>query len=72
MRRDAQPSSSVIAKLQPGVMMNIRECTGDWCLATADGTEGWVAQSENLGAPIPAKLSSKKKALQSSMVAATE
>ncbi len=50
MRRDPQPSSSIVAKLEPGVMMNIRECTGDWCLATTDGSEGWVAQSEIWGA----------------------
>ncbi|WP_037155273.1 SH3 domain-containing protein [Rhizobium freirei] len=50
MRREAQPSASVIAKLQPGVMMSVRECTGDWCHVTADGTEGWVAQSEIWGA----------------------
>ena len=50
MRREAQPSSSTVAKLEPGVMMQIKECTGDWCLAEADGTEGWVAQSEIWGA----------------------
>ncbi|MCG3012315.1 SH3 domain-containing protein, partial [Pseudomonas aeruginosa] len=50
MRRESQPSSAVIAKLQPGVMMSVKECTGDWCLVTADGTEGWVAQSEIWGA----------------------
>jgi SH3-like domain-containing protein len=50
MRRDPQPSSSIIAKLEPGVMMHIRECTGDWCFVNADSSEGWVAQSEIWGA----------------------
>lgn len=50
MRRESQPSAAVIAKLQPGVMMSVKECTGDWCLVTTDGTEGWVAQSEIWGA----------------------
>ncbi|CAN7542800.1 SH3 domain-containing protein [Rhizobium sp. T1470] len=50
MRRDALPSASIIAKLEPGVMMNIGECNGDWCFAKSDGAEGWVAQSEIWGA----------------------
>ena len=50
MRRDPQPSSSVMAKLEPGVNMLIKECTGEWCRTVADGTEGWVAQSEIWGA----------------------
>ncbi len=58
MRRDAQPSATVVAKLEPGVMVNIGECNGDWCFAKTDGAEGWVAQSKS-GAPIPAKPSSK-------------
>ncbi|WFS00239.1 SH3 domain-containing protein [Rhizobium tumorigenes] len=50
MRRDPQPSSSVIAKLEPGVVLDVRECNGTWCKTTTDGTEGWVAQSEIWGA----------------------
>jgi SH3-like domain-containing protein len=50
MRRDPQPASSVIARLEPGVAMTIRECTGDWCKADTDGAEGWVAQAEIWGA----------------------
>ncbi|SFA90989.1 SH3-like domain-containing protein [Rhizobium sp. NFR07] len=49
MRRDPQSSSNVIAKLQPGVQLNIQECNGDWCHAEANGTEGWVAQAEVWG-----------------------
>lgn len=49
MRRDPQPSSSVIAKLEPGVLLNVGECNGTWCHADANGTEGWVAQGEIWG-----------------------
>jgi SH3-like domain-containing protein len=49
MRRDAQSSSNVVAKLQPGVQLNIQECNGDWCHAETNGTEGWVAQAEVWG-----------------------
>lgn len=50
LRRESQPSAAVIAKLEPGVMITIGECNGDWCHAVADGAEGWVAQSEIWGA----------------------
>ncbi len=50
MRRDPMPSSSVIAKLEPGVVFEVKECTGDWCRVDAGGAEGWVAQSEVWGA----------------------
>jgi SH3-like domain-containing protein len=50
MRRDAQPSATIVAKLEPGVTINIGECNGDWCFAKTEGAEGWVAQSEIWGA----------------------
>ena len=50
MRREPQPSSSIIAKLEPGVILDVRECNGTWCKTITDGTEGWVAQSEIWGA----------------------
>jgi SH3-like domain-containing protein len=50
MRHDPQPSSSVVAKLEPGVIVDIKECNGTWCLAKTEGAEGWVAQSEIWGA----------------------
>jgi SH3-like domain-containing protein len=50
LRREAQPSASIVAKLEPGVMITIGECNGDWCRAETDGASGWVAQSEIWGA----------------------
>ncbi|MGO4568185.1 SH3 domain-containing protein [Rhizobium sp. 2YAF20] len=50
MRREPLPSSAVIAKLEPGVILHVRECNGTWCRATTDGSDGWVAQSEIWGA----------------------
>ena len=50
MRRDPQSSASVVAKLQPGVVISIDECNGDWCHASVNGTEGWVNQAEIWGA----------------------
>jgi SH3-like domain-containing protein len=50
MRREPQSSATIVAKLEPGVMIHIGECNGDWCHADADGAEGWVAQPEIWGA----------------------
>ena len=50
MRRDPQSSGALVAKLEPGVVIKVGECNGDWCHAEVDGTEGWVAQAEIWGA----------------------
>ena len=50
MRREALGNSAVVAKLQPGVVVKVGECNGDWCRAEADGTNGWVSQEEIWGA----------------------
>lgn len=43
-------SASLIARLEPGVVMRLHQCTGDWCDASVDGADGWVAQAELWGA----------------------
>ncbi len=50
MRREPQGGSQVLAKLQPGVVITINECNGDWCHALAGSAEGWVNQAEIWGA----------------------
>jgi SH3-like domain-containing protein len=50
LRRDPQTTASIVAKLEPGVMVKINECNGDWCEAEAGGAKGWVAQAEIWGA----------------------
>lgn len=50
MRQDGQTNSSVVAKLQPGVLTKVLECTGTWCRIEVDGTKGWVTQTEIWGA----------------------
>jgi SH3-like domain-containing protein len=50
MRTEASSTANVVARLQPGVVFKIDQCTGDWCHANADGTEGWVSQAEIWGA----------------------
>lgn len=50
IRRDPQSAATVTARLEPGVIFQIKECTGDWCRAEVDGFEGWVSQGEIWGA----------------------
>lgn len=50
MRADSRETGAVVARLQPGVVVKIDECNGDWCHADALGTEGWVSQGEIWGA----------------------
>ena len=50
LRRDPQGTAAVVAKLEPGVVLKVDECNGEWCHAQAAGTEGWVSQGEVWGA----------------------
>lgn len=50
MRREPQNGSAVVAKLQPGVVIQMNQCNGDWCHAIAGAAEGWVSQAEIWGA----------------------
>jgi SH3-like domain-containing protein len=50
MHREARSNADVIARLEPGVVVSVKACNGDWCEAEADGTSGWIVQSEIWGA----------------------
>ena len=50
MRTDARNTGAVVAKLQPGVIVKLDECNGEWCHAEAKDIEGWVSQAEIWGA----------------------
>lgn len=50
MRRDSNSSAAIIAKLEPGVVLRLKECNGNWCQAEAGGVNGWISQNEIWGA----------------------
>lgn len=50
MRHDPQKGSPLVARLEPGVVVKLTECNGDWCEADYEGTEGWISQGEIWGA----------------------
>ena len=50
MRADGGDAGRVVAKLQPGVVVKLDKCNGEWCHAEAKDVEGWVNQAEIWGA----------------------
>ncbi|MBL0848698.1 MAG: hypothetical protein EU981_01150 [Candidatus Liberibacter ctenarytainae] len=41
--------STVIAKIEPRVLLTISECSGKWCLGKHSDLEGWVMQNKIWG-----------------------
>ena len=45
----ADPQTPVVAKLQAGVLSQVKKCTGNWCRVTGSGFDGWVQQERLWG-----------------------
>jgi SH3-like domain-containing protein len=45
----ASESSEIVANLEPGVLGNIRSCTGTWCRIFGTGFDGWEPQGNLWG-----------------------
>ncbi|OQP84700.1 hypothetical protein BTR14_18730 [Rhizobium rhizosphaerae] len=50
MRREPASGAGIVARMEPGVIVHVRECNGDWCRAETQGVSGWIAQNELWGA----------------------
>ena len=50
MRTRPQKNAKLVAKLEPGVVVKIRECNGTWCQAEINSIRGWLSQNEIWGA----------------------
>lgn len=48
--KKATENSALTAKLEPGVVAQIEQCTGDWCEINVEKVSGWISQSELWGA----------------------
>ncbi len=46
--RDSE-STQVVARLQPGVIGSVEQCTGRWCRLVGDGFDGWLPQERLWG-----------------------
>jgi SH3-like domain-containing protein len=44
LHTDRDAKSSVLAKLEPGVLGSVRRCDKRWCRISIRGTDGWVEQ----------------------------
>ena len=50
LRDKPDPAGRIVANLDPKVLVEILECTGQWCRVSAAGNKGWVDQSRLWGA----------------------
>jgi len=46
---DASANSAVVARLQAGVIVNIRRCDGKWCRVYGSGYKGYMPQTDLWG-----------------------
>jgi SH3-like domain-containing protein len=44
-----EADSAITARLQSGVLGQIKRCTGNWCRISGDGFDGWVLQERLWG-----------------------
>jgi SH3-like domain-containing protein len=45
MRRKAETTASVVAILEPGVIVSLLECDGGWCRVDVQGRRGWLPRA---------------------------
>ena len=50
MRRDASSWSEPVARVEAGVIAELRRCDADWCELEAGGRRGWLRRTEFWGA----------------------
>jgi SH3-like domain-containing protein len=48
--RSADDTASIVAKVQPGVLGNLKACNGTYCRVVFSGASGWMRQSDIWGA----------------------
>jgi SH3-like domain-containing protein len=46
---DRAEAGTVVARLQPGVLGQVRRCTGTWCRIVGEGFDGWIEQDRLWG-----------------------
>ena len=50
MRSNPGPGAAVIARLEPGVLLLLKSCNGQWCHVATSGFDGWIEQKRLWGA----------------------
>ena len=49
LHESADPKSALRATLEPGVLGNVKRCSGQWCRLTGEGFDGWIEQDRLWG-----------------------
>jgi SH3-like domain-containing protein len=49
LRREAEESAAVVARLEPGVIANVASCAGSWCRISVGTTQGYLRQDRLWG-----------------------
>jgi SH3-like domain-containing protein len=49
LRDSPDPNSAVAARLQAGVVANVKKCTNGWCRIVGSGFDGWIEQQRLWG-----------------------
>lgn len=49
LRAEPQAEGAPVAYLEPGVILSVQECAGEWCKLEIQGYEGWLMKSEFWG-----------------------
>jgi len=47
--READVTSALAARLQPGVLASVKQCNGTWCHISGSGFDGWIMQERLWG-----------------------
>jgi SH3-like domain-containing protein len=49
MRDKGEAGARIVAYLDPGVLIDVAECSGRWCRAAVEGVKGWIEQGRIWG-----------------------
>jgi SH3-like domain-containing protein len=49
LHTDADAAAPAVARVEPGVVAHLLECSGSWCRIETQGIKGWLARSEIWG-----------------------
>jgi SH3-like domain-containing protein len=49
LRRDPSPGAALLARVEPGVIAELKRCTRDWCEIAVGGYDGWLGRDEVWG-----------------------
>ena len=49
MLNAANPAAAIVARVEPGVVATVSQCSNGWCELTISGTEGYIRQNQLWG-----------------------